>query len=174
MNVCMLSLHRISLSQNCWSSFLAWAHPRPEIGGHSKVIREVRKRWHLNPQVQSHRGRYFKTHERKVHCVLLQVQLQNCFSISTFNPWPHPSLSERRWSNINYVWSLTCPQHTCTTLHHGSIKNSWTLQQDISSTYSSLAEESERKKERKKEAVLVFIWQSSVFCSRNNTSPDTQ
>jgi hypothetical protein len=71
---------------------------------------------------------------------------------------------------INYVWSLPCPQQTCTTLRHGSIKNSLNLQKDISSTYSSLAEESERKKE----AVLVFVWQCFVFCTRNNTSPDSE
>jgi hypothetical protein len=27
--------------------------------------------------------------------------LQNCFSISRFYPWPHPSFSERRWNNLS-------------------------------------------------------------------------
>jgi len=60
---------------------------------------------------------------------------------------------------VNYVWFLTCPQHTCTTLHHGSIKSSFTLRKDISSTYSSLAEESERKKERSCSCICI-----AVFC----------
>jgi hypothetical protein len=64
---------------------------------------------------------------------------------------------------INYVWSITCPHHTCITLHHGSIKNSLTLQKDISSTYTSLAEESERKKERKKERGCSCVY-TAVFC----------
>jgi hypothetical protein len=32
-------------------------------------------------------------------CMCTWVLLQNCFSISRFYPWPHPSFSERRWNN---------------------------------------------------------------------------
>jgi hypothetical protein len=62
---------------------------------------------------------------------------------------------------INYVWSLPCPQQTCTTLRHGSIKNSLNLQKNISSTYTSLAEESERNKETKR--LFLYLY-SSLLC----------
>jgi len=42
---------------------------------------------------------------------------------------------------------------------NGGIKRSFTLQKDISSTYSSLAEESERKKERGCSCICI-----AVFC----------
>jgi hypothetical protein len=89
-----------------------------------------------------HIGHKISKHSREKYTgCYCRPQLQNCFSISRFYPWPHPK----------DVWSLPCPQHTCTTLHHGTIKYSLTLHTDISSTYSNLAQESERKKE----AVLV-------------------
>jgi hypothetical protein len=62
---------------------------------------------------------------------------------------------------INYVWSLTCPHHTSTTLHHGSIKSSLPLQKDISSTYTSLPEDSERKKARK--SLFLYLY-SGLLC----------
>ncbi len=41
-------------------------------------------------------------------------------------------------------------------------------------TAARVEEVKERTKERKKEAVLVFVQQSFVFCNRKNTSPEAE
>jgi hypothetical protein len=38
------------------------------------------------------------------HGCYCRPQLQNCFSISRFYPWPHPSFSERRWNNLSITY----------------------------------------------------------------------
>ncbi len=106
-----------------------------KLCGHSKFIGKVRKTWHQNPLELVTQGmRFQKTGEKSTLGVIAGRNCRIAFPYldSTLGP-THLFLKEDGII-INGVWSLPCPQHTCTNLHPGNIYFFWTLQKDISTT----------------------------------------
>jgi hypothetical protein len=94
----------------------------------------------------------------------LRGYLHHCFSLSSLVPI-HLFLKAGSTYIITDVWSLPKFQQTV----HPLSTYTWWYNKFLEFTHSSPVEESERKKE----AVLVFVERSFVFCNRKNTSPQS-